>query len=32
VPGFAFLAVAELLRRAVRSRTSALKAPSREYH
>jgi N-acetylglucosaminyldiphosphoundecaprenol N-acetyl-beta-D-mannosaminyltransferase len=32
VPGFAFLAVAELLRRAVRSRTSGIKAPSREYH
>src|SRR5882757_8650167 len=32
VPGFAFLAVAELLRRAVRSRSSAPKAPSREYH
>jgi N-acetylglucosaminyldiphosphoundecaprenol N-acetyl-beta-D-mannosaminyltransferase len=32
VPGFAFLAVGELLRRAVRSRGSARKSPSREYN
>jgi hypothetical protein len=32
VPGFAFLAVSELLRRAVRSRAFGRKALSREYH